>query len=327
MLLYCLAFSVYAINVVCGILIVNIQLEGRPEKVSFVSSPWDLTSLRISSFNDFYKLTSMISFGMTWIATSLLMYHYSRKISKRKFWLLASLPLIYYVGNIDLIRLSIFNYLLVMSPNLLWIMQVLLGGAKQVAGFFFALAFVILSRNVDSQKLKYYLAISATGIMLLFSSNQISLIQVIPYPPFGLNTVSLISISSFLILLGLYSLAYSMAHDKKLLENVRKIVKETSSKFLYDIGSSQWQQDIDKTVSTIMRSKSIDSHYELVPTSLTKEDIKNYVEEVANELKRSQGLIPPFYCLLSITTTLKISIRLHSTLMVFWRAVITARYS
>ena len=215
MLLYCVAFSVYAINEICGIIIVNIQLEGRPEKVSFVSSPWDLTSLRISSFSDFYKLTLMISFGMTWIATSLLMYHYSRKISKRKFWLLASLPLIYYVGNIDLIRLSIFNYLLVTSPNFLWIMQVLLGGAKQVAGFFFALAFISLSRNVDSQKLKYYLAISTTGIMLLFSSNQISLIQVIPYPPFGLNTVSLISISSFLILLGFYGLAYSMAHDKK----------------------------------------------------------------------------------------------------------------
>lgn len=286
--LYCIAFSVYAINEVCGILIVNIQLEGRPDKVSFVSSPWDLTSLRISSFSDFYKLTSMISFGTTWIATSLLMYHYSRKISKRKFWLLASLPLIYYVGNIDLVRLSIFNYLIIMSPNLLWVMQILLGGAKQVAGFFFALAFVILSRNVESQKLKYYLAISATGIMLLFSSNQISLIQVIPYPPFGLNTVSLISISSFLILLGLHGLAYSMAHDKKLLENVRKIVKETSSKFLYDIGSSQWQQDIDKTVSIIIRSKSIDSHYEVVPTSLTKEDIKSYVEEVATEMKRTK---------------------------------------
>lgn len=180
----------------------------------------------------------------------LLMYHYSQKISKKKFWLLASLPLIYYVGNIDLIRSSIFNYLLVTNPNWLWLMQIFLGGAKQVGGFFFALAFIILSRNVHSQKLKYYLAISATGMMLLFSSNQISLIQVIPYPPFGLNTISLISISSFLILLGLYNLAYSMAHDKKLLDNVRQIVKEKSSKFLYDIGSSQWQTDIDNTIST-----------------------------------------------------------------------------
>jgi hypothetical protein len=286
MLLYCIAFSVYLINEICGILIVNIQLEGRPERISFVSSPWDLTSLRISTVSDFYKLTSLISFGMTWIATSLLMYHYSRRISTRIFWLLASLPLIYYIGNIDLIRSSIFNYLIVTSPNLLWVMQIFLGGAKQVAGFFFALAFIILSRNVESQKLKYYLVISATGVMLLFSSNQISLIQVIPYPPFGLNTISLVSISSFLILVGLHNLAYSMAQDMRLLENVRKIVKEKSSKFLYDIGSSQWQQDVDRTVSTILRSKSVDPHYEVIPTSLTKEDIKSYVEDVASELRR-----------------------------------------
>ena len=284
MLLYCLAFSVYVINEICSILILNIQLEGRPQKISFISNPWDLTSLRISSLTDFYKLTSIISFSMTWLATSLLMYHYSRKIGKRKFWLLASLPLIYYIGNIDLIRSSIFNYL-ISSPFLLWIMQVLLGGAKQVGGFFFALAFIIISKNVDSQKLKYYLAISATGMMLLFSSNQISLIQIIPYPPFGLTTISLISISSFLILTGLYSLAYSMAHDKKLLESARKIVKEKSSKFLYDIGSSQWQKDIDKTITTIMSSRSIED--DNVPTSLTEEEIKSYIDDISKELKRT----------------------------------------
>jgi hypothetical protein len=214
------------------------------------------------------------------------MYHYSGKIGKRKFWLLASLPLIYYVGNIDLIRSSIFNYLIFSSPYLLWIMQILLGGAKQVGGFFFALAFIIISKNVNSQKLKYYLAISATGMMLLFSSNQISLIQIIPYPPFGLTTISLISISSFLILTGLYNLAYSMAHDKKLLENARQVAKEKTSKFLYDIGSSEWQKDIDKTITTIMSSRSFEDDVE-VPTSLTKEEIKSYIDEVSKEIKRT----------------------------------------
>ena len=118
MLLYCAAFSVYIINEVCGILIVNVQLEGRPQKASFVSSPWDLTSLRISSFSDFYKLTSMVSFTITWIATSLLMYHYSPKIAKKKFWLLASLPLIYYIGNLDFIRSSVFNFLFSLQSKL-----------------------------------------------------------------------------------------------------------------------------------------------------------------------------------------------------------------
>jgi hypothetical protein len=287
MFLYCLGFTIFVINEMCSILILNIQLEGRPQKISFVSNPWDLTSLRISSFSDFYKFSSILSFTITWLATSLLMYHYSKKIGKRKFWLLVSLPLIYYAGNIDIIRTSIFSYFIFSSPYLVWILQMLLGGVKQVGGFFFALVFIILARNVESQKLKFYLAISATGMMLLFSSNQISLIQIIPYPPFGLTTISLLSISSFLILTGLVGLAYSIAHDKKLLESVRNVVKENASRFLYDIGSSQWQKDIDSTVTTIMSSKLI-GDYENVPTSLTEEEIKRYIVDISEEFNREK---------------------------------------
>lgn len=287
MFLYCLGFTIFVMNEISSILILNIQLEGRPQKISFVSNPWDLTSLRISSFSDFYKYSSILSFTITWLATSLLMYHYSKKIGKRKFWLLVSLPLIYYAGNIDIIRTSIFSYFIFSSPYLVWIMQMLLGGVKQVGGFFFALVFIILAQNVESQKLKFYLAISATGIMLLFSSNQISLIQIIPYPPFGLTTISLLSISSFLIFTGLVGLANSIAHDKKLLESVRNVVKEKASRFLYDIGSSQWQKDIDSTVTTIMSSKLIDE-YENVPTSLTKDEIKRYVDDISKEFKREK---------------------------------------
>lgn len=284
-LIYCLALAVYVMNEICSIIILNTQLEGRSQKISFIPNPWDSTSLRILFLTDFYKFSSIISFSLTWLATSLLMYHYTRKIGKRKFWLLVSLPLIYYVGNIDIIRASIFSYFIYSSPSLVWIIQMLLGGVKQVGGFFFALAFIIISRNVDSQNLKYYLLVSAVGIMLLFSSNQISLIQIIPYPPFGLATISLISISSFLTLTGLFSLAYSMAHDKKLLENARRIVKEKASRFLYDIGSSQWQKDIDSTVTAIMNSRSIDDPAN-APTSLTRDELKDYIEEVTKERDR-----------------------------------------
>ena len=180
----------------------------------------------------FSQITSIISFSITWVGTCLLMYYYSRKIGRWKFWLLAGLPLIYYMGNIDIIRLAVFNYVLVSSPYSLLIVQIVLGGAKQIGGFFFALAFIIISMKIDGEKLKYYLLICATGVMLLFSSNQISLVQVIPYPPFGLITISLLAISSFLILVGLLSIASSMAYDKTLLENARKIVREKASTFL-----------------------------------------------------------------------------------------------
>ena len=167
-MLYCVAFSIYMINEILSILILNIQLEIHPYKISFVPNPWDLTSLRVSPFLEFYKVSAIVSFSITWLATSLLMYHYSRKLGKRLFWLLTGLPMIYYVGNIDILRASLFSYLISYYPNFLSLAQFLLGGVLQIGGLFFALAFIALSKTMGSIKLKYYSAISATGLMLLF---------------------------------------------------------------------------------------------------------------------------------------------------------------
>lgn len=289
MLVYFLAFSVFVINEIGSILILYFQLEYRAEKISFTSNPWDSISLKILSFTDFYKITSIISFSIAWVGTCLLMYHYSRKIGRWKFWLLVGLPLIYYIGNIDIIRSTIFNYTLTTSPHLLSVVQVVLGGAKQIGGFFFALAFITISTKINGKRLKYYLLICATGVMLLFTSNQISLVQVIPYPPFGLVTISLLSVSSFLILVGLHNLASSMAFDKTLLENARKIVKEKGSTFLYDIGSAQWQKEIDNSISAIMENGSNQMDGAFVPTSLTEDEVKNYIDDLSEELKKQRN--------------------------------------
>ncbi len=286
MLLYVLALSAFLINEISSILMLNSQLSGPSQKISFVTNPWDNRSLSLSSFTDFYKITSILSFTLAWLATCLLLHHYSRKLGRWKFWLLATLPLVYYLGNLDIIRASIFNYVLNSNPQLLSTVQFTLGGAKQAGGFFFAISFVMISKNVDNQKLKLYLLISGTGIMLLFSSNQISLVQLIPYPPFGLTTISLISFSSFLLLIGLHSLAHSMAHDKQLLEFVRKLVNQKASKFLLDIGSAQWQKEIDRTVSMILNSNSSLIKESSSPTSLTEQEIKDYIYEISKEIEK-----------------------------------------
>jgi hypothetical protein len=288
MLLYVLAFSAYLINGIIGIIILDIQLEGRSQKISFVANPWDNTSLRVLSLTDFYKMTSIVSFTVAWLGTCLLLYHYSSKIGRLKFWILVALPLVYYLGNIDLIRSALFSYIVSSSPYLLSITQIVLGAPKQAGGFFFAISFIMISRNVDSQKLKYYLMSTAVGMMLLFSSNQLSLVQIIPYPPFGLVTISLMPISSFLLLIGLYSLAHSMAYDKRLLENARKMINQKASRFLYDIGSAQWQKEIDKTIPTIMNSKSNFVNEEYVPTSLTEGEVKEYINDLSKELKKTR---------------------------------------
>lgn len=289
MLLYILALSSYLINEIASIVILSSQLEFSSQEISFVISPWDNTSLRTSQFSDLYKVTSILSFTVAWLGTCMLLHHYSRKIGRWKFWILVGLPLIYYLGNIDMIRSSIFSYVVNSSPHLLYLVQFTLGGVKQAGGFFFAISFIMISRNVYDQKLKMYLIVSATGMMLLFSSNQISLVQIIPYPPYGLTTISLISISSFLLLMGLHYLAQSMAHDKKLLEFARKIVNQKASRFLFDMGSAQWQKEMDRTIPIIMDSGSSQMDDASVSTSLTEEEVKSYINELTEEIRKLQN--------------------------------------
>ena len=91
--------------------------------------------------------------------------------------------------------------------------------------------------------------ISAYGLVLLFVSNQAIVFVNEPYPPFGLMTISFLGLSSYLLLIGTYYSAVSVAQDSKLRQSIRNLaIKE--SKFLDSIGSAQMEQEILRRVVT-----------------------------------------------------------------------------
>jgi hypothetical protein len=117
--------------------------------------------------------------------------------------------------------------------------------------------------------------------MLFFSGTQGSVITTV-YPPFGFATVSTFGLGTYLIVLGLYLSALSVAQD----EHLRNMIKRSTlseSKFLHSIGTSagERRKEIVSTVlekakrqrATIIKDIGID-------TSLSEEDIKSYVNEV-----------------------------------------------
>jgi hypothetical protein len=79
--------------------------------------------------------------------------------------------------------------------------------------------------------------ISAYGMILLFTSNQPIGLLLVPYPPFGLATISFMGLASYLIFVGIYSAAVSVSEDTKLRQSIRKIAIN-ESKLLDSIGSS-----------------------------------------------------------------------------------------
>ena len=83
--------------------------------------------------------------------------------------------------------------------------------------------------------------------MLLFSSNQITGLILAPYPPFGLATLSFLGLASYLVLVGIYSSAISVAQDVKLRRFIRNTLAEQTA-LLDNIGTSQMEQEIQERV-------------------------------------------------------------------------------
>ena len=113
------------------------------------------------------------------------------------------------------------------------------GASKQVGGIFFAITFILMSKKLPDGNLKNSLILSSAGIMMLFSSVQVSILDLKPYPVFGLNTLLIMPLSSYLLLIGLYYSAQSIAFDKQFLLLLKRNFKDKSSMFLESIGTAQ----------------------------------------------------------------------------------------
>jgi hypothetical protein len=161
--------------------------------------------------------------------------------------------------------------------------------SKPVGGILFGVAFWMVARSLPQKGIvRDYFIISGFGIVLLFTSNQGIILVSFTYPPFGLATVSFLGISSYLILVGIYSSAISISEDNKLRKSIRNhAMKE--AKLLENIGTAQVQQEIERRAITLTR-KTRDSMVEDtgIAPSLSDVDIKKYLDDVISEVRRKE---------------------------------------
>jgi hypothetical protein len=136
---------------------------------------------------------------------------------------------------------------------------------------------------------KVYLCIAAFGFVLYFISNQGIAVSNAFYPPFGLVTVTFSGLSSYLILAGIYSSAISISQDAKLRQSIRKFALR-QSELLDSIGTSHMEQEIQKRVVVMSKQmQEIMQEQSGIQTSLNDQDIKKYLQEVLQELKKTEN--------------------------------------
>lgn len=176
-----------------------------------------------------------LPYVFTWLgvaAALLRQYYKSIKPGKFpiKFWILLAIPLVLY-----LIGSGLIISLPADIPYRFYFRLIFRGGTI-ASSVLFGLAFYIATRNVSTVKVRDYLAISAMGIIPIGIANEISALQ----QTYGVSAHSLVFLSSYLFVIGLYSLAISISQDSSL----RKSIRKSTIKLLGDMGTAQMEQEI-----------------------------------------------------------------------------------
>ena len=223
-----------------------------------------------------YHYADIVSFLLKWVATALLLYHYSQKMGKTKYWMLISLPLVYFAGTY-LDDYHLYEPHTEMGESY-WDLYTSLNSTA--GGILFYVGFIVAARHFHgNMAVRDYLVMCGFGFLLFFSAGQSTLANTL-YPPFGLATMSLYGLSTYMILLALYSCAISVSEDIELRKSIKKSTLR-ESKFLDSMGTAHMEKDLTRRIVLKAREEQKERMQKSagIKSSLTDDDIIKIIEE------------------------------------------------
>lgn len=235
-------------------------------------------------------VSSVVSFIITWIATTIHLRHFSLRFGKIGYWIIFSIPMVYFLSQFITITLNLLNPFIradLISSAITF--NVIFTLSKPLGGILFGIAFWAIAKNISrNAAVKDYLILSAYGLTLIFVSDQATVLVTAPYPPFGLATTSFLGLSSYLMLTGIYSAAISVSHDIELRQSIRKLtLRET--RLLNSIGTAHMQQEVKNRVETIIQAhKDTITEQSGIHSSFDEENIQAYIDEVLKEINNQR---------------------------------------
>lgn len=233
-----------------------------------------------------YVLPLVLSLVLIWIGTAVHLQHYSEKIGKAKYWVMIWMPLASFVAvlfvNVGLIAAG------GAGDSMFGASRLALFSSATASIIVIGLSFLAMARSLPrgepSAALKGYLVMAGLGVMM----ESISLMTFLygNWPPFGALGHSFLALASYIYILGLYSSAVSVSADIELRRSIRKLASEL--KLLDGIGTAQMEREFQGRVFAIAKSHFTTADDQEPPSEA---DIKRYMEEVANELKKKRGAV------------------------------------
>jgi hypothetical protein len=289
-LMYGLAGAAMTVNAVDTIVYYDAILLAKSETISpkteviFQTGFSPGTAMSMVNLVQTYSLNAYFLF--IWGGTILLLHHHIQRVGRIKFWILVTLPIVYFLSY----EISYYQSFYPSSPvttaisSNLMLPILLYTYAITICGVLFGLGFRSTSRGLSQHiHVRDYMIIAAYGFVLFLNAASATVLQA-AYPPYGLANVSFVGLASFLILTGLYQSAISVSQDIKLRQSIRKSTIQQSN-LLDSIGTAQMTKELEKRVMEVTRANAdILTQKSGIEPSLTTKEIKEYFDTVREEL-------------------------------------------
>jgi hypothetical protein len=295
-LFYGTSSTIIASNMIFSVVIV-IDLLLTKSDIIFPHFGWRYAQSTLGPLNDLLtygeSITSILGFVIAWVSTLLLLRQFSVIWKGKAHWIIVTVPLIYFLIQFQPLFLNIFSQLVGSQPVYYGIFRTLfITYSQPIGGLIFGGAFWSIARKLHRNSIKMdYITISAFGFILLFVSNQALLLSSASYPPFGLATTNFLGLSCYMVIVGIYSSAISIAQNTKLRTAIRKLV-ENESNLLDSIGATQMTQTLEKKMLDMYNSLTDKMHEDDgVMHSLSEEEVHKYFKEVIEDISKNKESI------------------------------------
>jgi len=288
---YAISFSFVFIYLVLSIVYVNVQYTSTSEWIKAKSLHSILVNSYVSDLSFSFGVTldalSLLSFVFVWIATVVLLRQYRNRIGRTKFWVIITIPLIYFLFPFETYFANFSEAMLSGSPVIFSVIYILLFSAtKQVGGILFSIVFLTAATKIKQPHLQNSLKIAAIGIAVVFSSIEINSLLYAAYPPYGVLTIMLMPLGSYCLFIGLFASARLASQDKKLR---REFFQSTEKQlaFLQTLGKVQMERELEKSLKSILKRSSVLD--ESRDDYQREENVRELVQEVLDELRSKRN--------------------------------------
>ncbi|HSF51839.1 MAG TPA: hypothetical protein VLA74_13850 [Nitrososphaeraceae archaeon] len=293
-ILFAISFSLLAINIAISLIYLDSYISRAISIYSDIKQyniAIFVTNFAVLALNQklsiVYDLVSILSFSFMWIATAILLSHYRYKLGRIKYFLLISIPLIYYLSSFESYIQNAFLSLILDSPTISAIFYILIFNITgQIGALFFSLSFLIASTLVAKSKIRQSLLISGIGIAIIFGSLEITTLQYTLYPPYGLITLAFMPLGSFLLFIGILTSAQNVSRNIEIRQELYKGTKSELS-FLKEIGEAERVQELVDKCKKIAKRTPIPG--ETDNFDLEQGEVMEIIENVLNELKTTKN--------------------------------------